>query len=68
MAIGPGKYHRECTQIREAVKAQGVLLIVFGGDRGNGFDAQLPLTLTLQVADILEDVARQIRESGPLAP
>jgi len=68
MTLGPGKYDAECTRVRTHLRADGVLLIVFGGERGSGFSAQLPLHTTLAVAEILEDVARQIRQDGPLAP
>lgn len=64
MALGPGKYDAEVTELRERLKADGVILLVFGGERGNGFSAQLPLQHTLAMPQILEQVAQQIRESG----
>jgi hypothetical protein len=68
MPLGPGKYDDEVTALRERFHAAGVVLIVIGGDRGQGFCAQLPLAHTLMIADMLESVAREIRASGgPLA-
>jgi hypothetical protein len=64
--IGPGKYDPETTRIRRDTHAAGVLLVVFDGDRGNGFSAQLPLDLTLRIPEILRDIADQIEQSGPV--
>lgn len=64
MPLGPGKYDAEVTELRERLKAAGVVLIVIRGERGDGFSAQLPMAQTLLIADMLETVARQIRESG----
>lgn len=41
MTYGPGKYNDECTRIREAYKAAGVLVVVVGGSRGHGFSSQI---------------------------
>lgn len=37
MTTGPGKYDEECTAALIATDAQAVLLVVLGGDRGDGF-------------------------------
>jgi hypothetical protein len=66
MAIGPGKYDDLTTEVREKAKAQGVLLIVFDGIHGNGFSCQADLATTMRIPDILENIARQIRETDPL--
>jgi hypothetical protein len=70
MAIGPGKYDDLCTTVREYVglggtvlqSGGGVILIVIGGDHGNGFSCQADLETTLALPDILEDIAKQIRK------
>lgn len=62
MALGPGKYDDECTLVRERVGAEGVVVIVMGGDRGNGFSCQADLRTTALLPDLLEKVARQICE------
>lgn len=40
MAIGEGKYDDVCTRVREELQAVGVVLIVMGGPKGNGFEVQ----------------------------
>jgi len=70
MALGPGKYDDLCTYVREQVGIPwasengggGVMLIVFGGNRGNSFACQADLETTLALPDILEAVAAQIRK------
>lgn len=37
MALGPGKYDDLCTYVREKAKAEGAIVIVYGGERGQGF-------------------------------
>ena len=39
----------------------GVIVIVLGGNKGNGFSCQADLRTTLLLPDMLEDLARQIR-------
>jgi len=60
MTVGPGKYDAEVTLVREATHAQGVLLLVFRGDRGTGFSAQLPFDMTIAMPALLRDMAQQI--------
>ena len=74
MALGPGKYDDLCTLVREKVglvgtdgeptREGGVVVIVFGGDKGNGFACQTDLQTTLRLPDVLENMAKQIRQSG----
>ena len=64
MALGPGKYDDECTRIRQSRQATSVIVIVFGGDRGPGFSAQVSPTVLLDMPRILRDVADQIERSG----
>jgi len=63
MPIGPGKYDDICTEIRQRVNAQGVVLIIFGGNLGHGFSAQLDIYDTLKIPDLLRSVAQQIEDS-----
>lgn len=63
MPVGPGRYDKWCTKIREEEKAEGVILIVVGGVKGEGFSAQLPPHLTAKMPEVLRHVARQIEES-----
>ena len=62
MTFGPGKYDDICTLVRETTKADGVLVVILGGDRGNGFSAQTDLLTVVSLPDLLESVAKQIRE------
>lgn len=69
MATGPGKYDKECTIIRATCEAQGVVLMVLGGNRGSGFSVQLPATSEAdscrQLVKILRDMADQIEADIP---
>ena len=69
MALGPGKYDFVCSIVREQVGMRpdspgGVIVIVMGGDKGNGFSVQADLPTTLGLPDMLEHMAREIRKSG----
>lgn len=57
---GPGKYDAACTAARETTHAAGVLLIVIGGNQGNGFSAQLTPDILITVPELLRDMAKQI--------
>ena len=65
MALGPGKYDDVCTMVAEQVgigeQGGGVIVIVLGGNKGNGFSCQADLRTTLLLPDMLEEIARQIR-------
>jgi hypothetical protein len=63
MALGHGKYDAECTNVREHTQAAAVALIVVGGDRGHGFSVQAPEELMVVLPDLLERMARDIRDS-----
>lgn len=59
--IGPGKYDDEATIVRERTKARGVIVIVLGGDKGNGFAVQSEgLDLTAEMPAFLRAMADQI--------
>jgi len=60
MSIGPGKYDAEATWVRRRTKASGVVLIVLGGDRGQGFSAQATLEITLSLPRLLRTIADEI--------
>jgi hypothetical protein len=63
MAAGPGKYDDLCTEVREKASALGVILLIFDGVKGTGFSCQADLLTTMRLPEILEDIAKQIRES-----
>ena len=62
MAKGPGKYDNECQFVMGAARAQAVLLLVIGGDKGSGFSFTGPVAMTSNVPKMLRDVADQIEE------
>ena len=63
--IGPGKYDDLCTYVREQVGIRddsggGVMVIVLGGNRGNGFSCQADLTVTVGLPQLLRKIADEI--------
>jgi hypothetical protein len=64
MAIGPGRYDPEVTELRARLKADGVVLLVFGGERGQGFSAQLTFPLMAMMPQMLREMADEIERSG----
>ena len=63
MPVGPGKYNDVCSMVRRQVGMTDVSGGgVVGGSKGNGFSCQADLETTLALPDMLESVARQIRE------
>jgi len=61
MATGPGKYDELATQVREQAEAQGVILMVLDGKDGSGFSVQADMATTMALPELLENVAKQIR-------
>jgi hypothetical protein len=65
MPTGPGKYDAEASLVQMRTNAQGVLLIVLEGDKGDGFsiasfDIQATLQITLSLPKLLREMANQI--------
>jgi hypothetical protein len=63
MALGPGKYDAECTLVREKTGARGVLLIIFGGNRGGGFSCQSDISFLMDLPQVLRNVADEIERA-----
>lgn len=63
MPLGQGKYDDLCTHVRDMVGADGAAVIIFNGVQGSGFSVQAPLEIQLGLPDMLEHMAREIRES-----
>lgn len=57
MAIGPGKYDDLCTYVTEQSGARAVVLIVFGGKRGDGFSVQADIQVAENLPALLHNVA-----------
>jgi hypothetical protein len=68
MPLGPGKYDRLCTLVRERAHANGACVIVLEGADGNGFSVQAPLDLHLYLSAKLREVADEIDRSFGLSP
>ena len=58
----PGKYGEVCKMVRETTEAEGVVLMVFNGKSGAGFEVQVPAGILFQLPDILEFMAKGIRK------
>lgn len=62
MPIGPGKYDDLCTDVRERSKAHFAAVIIVGGELGSGFAVQGDMATQLALPDMLEKMARDIRQ------
>lgn len=62
MATGPGKYDVLTTMVREGAHASAVAVIVIHGVRGSGFSIQGEPEVLRVLPDMLETMAKQIRE------
>jgi hypothetical protein len=65
MPTGPGSYDGEATWVQQRTQAHGVLLMILGGNKGNGFslasyDIQATLEITLSLPKLLREMANQI--------
>ena len=60
MALGPGKYDEQATAVREATRAESVIVVVINGSRGSGFSVQTTEPLALKLPAILRIIADQI--------
>ena len=58
--IGPGKYDAEATMVQQSTEAHGVIVIVIGGNRGEGFSCQATADVTLALPKLLRTMADQI--------
>lgn len=61
---GPGKYDAETTIVRVTTGARGVLLMVVGGERGNGFSVQGDIQFLTGLPAVLRHMAKQIEADG----
>ena len=69
MANGPSKYDKECSLVRESAQAKVALVIVVGGDRGDGFAMQAGTEVPPSVvAQMLRTVADQIEAAARRSP
>ena len=70
--FGPGKYDRLCTLVRDRARARGAVLIVFDGEHGHGFSAQLPAdgydAVVLALRAVADEIERDMTAPGPGRP
>lgn len=57
---GPGRYDAECTELRERLKATGIVLIIRDGVKGEGFEVQLGAEDLVVFPSVLRQIADQI--------
>lgn len=69
MALGEGgKYDVELTVAKKLAGATGAVLIVFDGRRGSGFACQATFEQIAGLPEVLEEIARQIRNDRGSIP
>lgn len=61
---GPGKYDAVCTVARGMTNAKACIVIIQDGIYGSGFSVQAEEHILGQVPDMLEHMAKQIRETN----
>lgn len=62
MTSGPGKYDEEATLVMERTKAQCVIVIIIGGNKGEGFSVQATSEVAFQLPSILMNIANQLEK------
>jgi hypothetical protein len=60
MALGGGRYEKETRDIRHNLRALGVILIVFNGSKGDGFEVHIPDLLASAVPKVLREIADEM--------
>lgn len=68
MPLGPGKYDDWCTKVREETQAEGVILVVIGGEKGSGFSCQLTLEDLSGIPVVLRTIADEIEAGRGMTP
>jgi hypothetical protein len=61
---GPGKYNDIATMARELANAEGVVLVVINGIRGEGFEVQGTAPLIAAMPRLLRMLADDIERGG----
>lgn len=68
MTVGPGVYDAEACELLERLQAQGVVLVVSGGIRGNQVAVAVKdPSLLLTVAAALRELADMLETDAPRA-
>lgn len=58
--LGPGKYDQQAEQLLKELSAQGLLLIVIGGNRGTGMSVKSDPVLLAALPTVLRHTADMI--------
>lgn len=65
MANGPGKYDRYCTLIRKETGAHTVVVLVLGGNEGEGFSVQSIMPdVRAMLPELLQSMADDLKEGA----
>lgn len=64
MSFGPGKYDKETTLVQK-LTGGSVIVIVVGGDRGEGFSVQATADVLWTLPDMLREIAKQMEADTP---
>lgn len=60
--FGPGRYAAQCNQVLIESHADAVLLVVFNGDKGSGFEVHGKQGVVVDVPAILREMANVIEQ------
>jgi hypothetical protein len=60
MAKRDGKYDEEANELQRGLDADAVIVIVVGGERGNGVSLRADLQTMMQLPEVLRTIAGQI--------
>jgi hypothetical protein len=61
MPLGPGKADHIAEMAREAAKADGVVVLVFGGPLHGGFSVKGPIEMHIGLPSVLRQLADKIQ-------
>lgn len=67
MPIGPGKYDDLATYVRTEANADGVVVIVLGGDKGHGFSVQgrIARDLPALLRFVADEIEASLKDAAP---
>ena len=62
MTKGGGKYDAETSELQQRLSAQGVIVMVIGGSKGQGFSVCADLDTMMKLPEMLRFMASQIED------
>jgi hypothetical protein len=62
--VGAGKYDDLCTEARRKAKAEGAILIILNGEKGQGFSVQATLDVLVRLPQMLRHMADDIEKDA----